>query len=147
MVDRSNGYEGVAAEFLAGRGGPRSARIGAEMVRKWARQLPAGTTVLELGCGSGVPITEVLVEEGLAVHGVDAAPSLVAAFKVRFPGTPVACEPVEESAFFGRQFDAVLSWGLMFLLPEPDQLALIRRIGDVLKPGGRLLFTSPPVPI
>ena len=62
MVDRSNGYEGVAAEFLAWRGGPGASRIGAEAVRRWARRLPEGSTVLDLGCGSGVPITEVLIE-------------------------------------------------------------------------------------
>jgi SAM-dependent methyltransferase len=143
-MDRSNGYEGVAAEFLAGRGGPQSARIGAETVRAWARQLPRGIEVLELGSGSGIPITEVLIDEGLRVHAIDAAPSFVAAFKRRFPEVPVVNEAVEDSPFFDRRFDAVLSWGLMFLLERPAQEALIGKIGTVLSPGGRLLFTSPP---
>lgn len=143
MIDRSAGYEGVAAEFLAGRGGRRSTRIGEEKVRAWARQLPRGSAVLDLGCGSGVPITEVLIDQGLVVYGVDASPSLVTAFRQRWPDTPVNCEPVEESEFFHRQFDAVLAWGLMFLLSVRSQQDLIKRISDVLKPGGRLLFTSP----
>jgi SAM-dependent methyltransferase len=85
MMDRSNGYEGVAAAFLAGRGGPASAGIGASTVRAWARTLPSGIAVLDLGCGSGIPITQVLVEEGFEVYGVDASPSLAAAFRERFP--------------------------------------------------------------
>jgi len=143
MVDRSNGYEGVAAEFLAWRGGPGASRIGAEAVRRWARRLPEGSTVLDLGCGSGVPITEVLIELGLAVYGVDASPSLVSAFQKRWPHTPIKCEAVEESAFFGRTFDAVLAWGLMFLLSASDQRKLIGRTSEALKAGGLLLFTSP----
>lgn len=143
LIDRSNGYEGVAAKFLAGRGGPGSTRIGAERVRTWARQLPHGSTVLDLGCGSGVPITEVLIDQGLVVYGVDASPSLVAAFRQRWPDTPVKCEPVEESQFFCRQFDGVLAWGLVFLLSASSQRELIRHIGGALKPGGHLLFTSP----
>lgn len=143
MTDRSNGYEGAAAEFLAVRGGPRSTRIGAEKVRTWARQLPRGCAVLDLGCGSGVPITEVLIDQGLAVYGVDASPSLVSAFKQRWPDAPIECEPVEESQFFCRQFDAVLAWGLVFLLSAPSQRKLIRRINNALKSGGHLLFTSP----
>jgi 2-polyprenyl-3-methyl-5-hydroxy-6-metoxy-1,4-benzoquinol methylase len=142
-MDPSNGYEGVAAVFLGGRGGPRSARIGAERVRAWARRLAPGSTVLDLGCGSGVPITEVLINHGLAVYGVDASPSLVSAFQQRWPHTPINCEPVEESQFFCRQFDAVLAWGLVFLLSAPDQRELIRRISTALKSDGRLLFTSP----
>lgn len=143
MTDRSNGYEGVAAAFLASRGGLRSTRIGAERVRAWARRLAPGASVLDLGCGSGIPIAEVLIEQGLAVYGVDASPSLVSAFRQRWPDTPVSCEPVEESPFFGRQFDAILAWGLMFLLSDAAQRELIRRIGGALKPRGRLLFTSP----
>lgn len=143
MIDRSNGYEKVAAEFLAGRGGPQSTRIGAQTVRTWARQLAPGSSILDLGCGSGVPITEVLIGEGLAVHGIDASPSLVAAFKQRWPDTPINCETVEESAFFSRQFDAALAWGLLFLLSARTQRELIGRISAALRPGGRLLFTSP----
>ena len=141
-MDRSHGYERVAAEFLAGRGNGAPG-VGTAAVRAWARQLAPGATVLELGCGPGVPITAVLVEAGLAVHAVDASPTFVAAFKRRFPDTPIACEPVEESSFFDRRFDAVLSWGLMFLLSPPSQRALIRRMGEALTSGGRLLFTSP----
>ena len=146
-MDRSNGYEGVAAEFLAGRGSTRSVGIGVTTVRAWARRLDRGATVLDVGCGPGFPMTSVLIDEGLAVWGVDGSPSFVAAFERRFPGVPVACEPVEESSFFGRRFDAVLSWGLMFLLPSDAQRALIRRFGEILEPGGRLLFTSPHQPI
>lgn len=143
MIDRSAGYEESAAEFLAGRGGSRSTRIGAETVRTWARRLAPGSAVLDLGCGSGVPITEVLLDRGLVVYGVDASPSLVCAFQLRWPDARINCEPVEESGFFGRQFDAILAWGLVFLLSGRAQRDLIRRISGALKPGGHLLFTAP----
>jgi 2-polyprenyl-3-methyl-5-hydroxy-6-metoxy-1,4-benzoquinol methylase len=143
MVDRSNGYEGVAAEFLAGRGGRGSTRIGAEKVRTWARRLARDSTVLDLGCGSGIPITEVLIDQGLIVYGVDASPSLVAAFRQRWPDTPVECEAAEEAQFLCQQFDGVLAWGLLFLLSADSQRELLRRIARALKPRGLLLFTSP----
>jgi SAM-dependent methyltransferase len=144
MTDRSNGYETVSAEFLAGRGNSRtrSNAIGVNAVRRWAKTLPHGSSVIDLGCGPGVPITVVLVEEGLQVFGVDAAPSFVAAFQHNLPGIPIVCEPVLESSFFNRTFDAVLSIGLMFLLNAEEQHHLIRRFADILVPGGRLLFTS-----
>ena len=142
-MDRSNGYEAVSEEFLAGRGSrSRSAGIGVKEVRKWARTLPRGSSVIDLGCGSGFPITAVLVDEGLHVFGVDAAPSFVAAFQRNLPGTPIICEAIQESRFFDRTFDAVLAWGLMFLLKSEDQHRLIQRFAEILVPGGRLLFTS-----
>jgi len=90
-----------------------------------------------------LPITEVLVAEGLQVYGVDAAPSFVEAFRRNLPNTPVACEAIQDSKFFDRTFDGVLAWGLMFLLSPEDQRRLIQRIADILVPGGRLLFTCP----
>src|SRR5215831_9483673 len=149
MTDRSNGYEGVAAEFLAGRGSARtrSKGIGVTAVRKWARTLPRGATVIDLGCGPGFPITEVLIMEGLNVYAIDASPTFIEAFRRNLPGIPVACEAVEDSTFFDRTFDGVIAWGLMFLLAAEEQRRLIQRIGDILVPGGRLLFTSPDEPV
>ena len=142
MTDDSNGYEGIAAEFLAGRGSGRGAGVGVNAVRKWARRLARGASVIDLGCGPGLPITEILVGEGLDVFGVDAAPSLVEAFRRNLPNTPVACEAVQDSRFFDRTFEAALAWGLIFLLSVEEQRRLIQKIADRLRTGGRLLFTS-----
>ena len=144
MTDASNGYEGIAAEFLAGRGRASSTAVGAREVRNWARTLPSGATVLDLGCGPGLPITKVLVEEGLNVYGIDASPSLVNAFRHNFPEIPIACESVQDSLFFNRLFDGVIAWGLIFLLLPEDQRRLIQRVAKILVPGGRFLFTSSP---
>ena len=147
-MDRSNGYEAISKEFLArrGSGGTRSTAIGVKEVRKWAITLPRGSSVIDLGCGPGFPLTVVLVEEGLQLFGVDAAPSFVAAFQRNLPGTPIVCESVLESRLFDRTFDAVLSIGLMFLLKAEEQHRLIQRFPQILVPGGRLLFTAPAKP-
>lgn len=145
-MDLSNGYEAVAKHFLARRGRAPSIGIGVEQVRKWARALPTASSVIDLGCGPGFPITAVLVEEGLQVFAVDAAPSFVAAFQRNLPGVPILCEAVQDSTMFDRTFDAVLAWGLMFLLKHDDQHHLIRRFAEILAPGGRLLFTAPAQP-
>jgi SAM-dependent methyltransferase len=147
MTDPSNGYESVAAEFLAGRGRAPATAVGAREVRDWARTLPPGAAVIDLGCGSGLPITKVLVSEGLNAYAIDASPSFVEAFRQNLPEVPVVCESVEDSLFFSRTFDAVLAWGLMFLLQPDAQRSLIQRMSDILVPGGRLLFTSPPEPL
>jgi len=143
-MDRSSGYEAVSEEFLARRGNnrTRSSAIGVKEVREWAKTLPRASSVIDLGCGPGFPITAVLVEEGLQVFAVDAAPSFVAAFQRNLPGTPVICESVLESKLFDRTFDAVLAIGLIFLFKTEEQHRLIQRFAEILVPGGRLLFTS-----
>ena len=139
MRDSSSGYDALAHEFMR----RRNPAVGVATVREWARALPPGSAVLDLGCGHGVPISQALIQDGFVVHGVDASPAMVAAFHDRFPQARVVCEAVEDSGFFGRTFDAVVAWGLLFLLAVDVQTALIHRVASVLRPGGRFLFTSP----
>jgi SAM-dependent methyltransferase len=138
--DRSNGYEAIARDFIAAR--DRS-NVGAGHVREWARSLSPGAAVLDLGCGHGVPISQVLVDLGLSVYGVEASPTLCAAFRTRFPQAYADCASVEESRFFDRRFDAVIAWGLMFLLGRDAQARVIHKVAAALNPGGKFLFTAP----
>jgi 2-polyprenyl-3-methyl-5-hydroxy-6-metoxy-1,4-benzoquinol methylase len=141
-MDKSNGYERIAKAFIKGRGHSVNG-IGASTVRAWAKSLSKPSTVLDLGCGTGIPISKVMVDEGLTVYGIDASPTMVEAFAENFPNAPVICESVENSQLFNRKFDAVICWGLIFLLPEDVQVKVIRKAAEALHRGGRLLFTSP----
>jgi SAM-dependent methyltransferase len=142
MIDESNGYDNVAEIYIKGRGRAVNG-IGSSTARAWARTLTIGSAVLDLGCGNGIPVTKILLEAGLKAHAVDASPKMVVDFQQNFPNVPVACESVERSPFFNRTFDGIISIGMMFLLSEENQRALIPKIAAALNPGGKLLFTAP----
>lgn len=139
-ADRSHGYEAVAGDFMSHR---TRSTIGVATVRRWAKLLPPGGAVLDLGCGHGVPISRTLVDEGFTVSGIDASATLISAFRAQLPGAPAEHGAVEESRFFGRQFDGVIAWGLMFLLTEDAQAKVVHKVAVALEPGGRFLFTAP----
>lgn len=136
--DLSQGWEAVAGRFIECR-----SDIGVDVVREWAGCLPRGGTILDLGCGSGMPIAQALVDDGFAVAGIDASKTLADAFRMRFPHALVACEAAEQSRFFDRQFDGVIAIGLLFLLPEEAQRTLLGRVTGALKSGGHFLFSAP----
>ena len=140
--DQSNGYEEIASIFIPGRGRNYSG-VGGSVVADWSQKLPRSATVLDLGCGTGVPISQVLIERGFNVYGVDASPSMVAAFRTLFPTVPVERAAAEDSDFFNRSFDAVVAWGLLFLLNPGVQLRLIGKVAAALSGNGRFLFTAP----
>lgn len=98
-MDKSNGYEAIAEIFVNGRGRAING-IGTSFVRRWARSLPPASVMLDLGCGTGVPVSRILIDAGMTVYGIDAAPTLVKVFHQNFPDMPVACEAAEESSYF-----------------------------------------------
>jgi SAM-dependent methyltransferase len=139
-MDSAEAYEINALDFLRSRD---KSEIGVSAVEGWSQTLRRGASILELGCGSGYPITRVLQDAGFEVSAVDSSPTLVAEFRKRFPIIPVQCAKIQESDFFGRTYDAAIAVGLLFLLPETDQVRLFNRLAGILAPSGRFLFTAP----
>jgi len=138
-TDHSAGWEAVSDKFIAVR-----SEVGAALVLGWATdRLPRSAAILDVGCGSGVPIAQGLVDVGFSVWGVDASPSLISAYRLNLPDMPVVCEPAQDSSFFNRTFVGVISIGLIFLLGEGDQRKLLTNVANVLQPDGRFLFSAP----
>lgn len=140
VLDSSRAYENHAQKFLTVR--DRST-VGISVIEQWAHSLPAGSDVLEIACGGGIPVTRTLAIAGLKLWAVDSSPTLISEFKVRFPDVPVECAHALESDYFGRKFSAVIAIGLIFLLSEDEQVRLIHRVSELLSSGGRFLFTAP----
>ena len=138
--DASLGWDAVADEFAAIRS---RLDTGLAVVEGWADRLTPGGAVLDAGAGSGEPLARMLLRRGFDVFALDASPRMAAMLRERLPADRVACEPVQTSGFFDRRFDGVLASGLVFLLDPPDQRAVIARLAEAVKPGGRLLFTAP----
>ncbi len=120
----------------------RSSVIGLPEIEELTRSLPRGARVLDLGCGIGVPIAGFLINAGFEVFGIDSSTKMIASFRQQFQAAHAVCERIEESEFFGRMFDAIVSWGVMFHLDRAAQEKVIARTGESLRENGKFLFTS-----
>lgn len=138
-IDHSQGWEAVADRFMKIR-----SEVGTAVVRSWAQEcLLPSSSIVDVGCGSGVPIAKALTDDGFALFGIDASPTLIAAFRDNLPAKPVVCEPAQDSAFFGRTFEGAVSIGLIFLLSANNQRTVLGKVAGALDPGGRFLFSAP----
>lgn len=133
-------YEKYARKFLQCRD---KSTVGIEVANQWARSLVPKSDVIEIACGGGIPVTQTLINAKLKLWVIDSSPTLLTVFKDRFPNVPVQCATVLESDFFQREYDAAISVGLIFLLRERDQIKMIDRVSEILRPGASFLFTAP----
>jgi SAM-dependent methyltransferase len=105
-------------------------------------RLPAGGSVVDLGCGCGVPVARKLVEHGYAVTGVDISEVQISRARELVPGAVFVCADATTVEFDPRSWDAVVSLYALIHIPQDEQLALLDRIGGWLRPGGWLLATT-----
>jgi len=133
-------YERFAREFDRDRGKSLMERPYLDAV---ASHLGRGAAVLDLGCGTGEPIARYFIERGYDVTGVDAAPSMLAMCRARFPNAEWI-EADMRTLGLTRRFDAVIAWDSFFHLDQHEQRAMFPIFERHIAPGGLLLFTSGP---
>jgi SAM-dependent methyltransferase len=105
--------------------------------------LPAGGSVLDIGCGAGEPIARYLIEAGLRLTGVDSSPAMIAMCCERFPEREWIVADMRTLAL-ERCFDGLLAWDSFFHLTPEDQRAMFPIFGAHAGPRAALMFTSGP---
>jgi SAM-dependent methyltransferase len=133
-------YERHAADFDRDRGRSLQERA---WLDRFLAHVPAGETILDIGCGMGEPIARYLVSEGYRVFGVDSSPSMIAMCRARFPGHEWIVADMRALDLF-RRFAGILAWDSFFHLSADDQRPMFERFARHAAPGAPLLFTSGP---
>jgi ubiquinone/menaquinone biosynthesis C-methylase UbiE len=112
-----------------------------DFVRSW--NLPAGSRILDLGCGPG-HLTHDLASIGFRGLGIDASPSMISLSKQKAVSEGLADKwdyelgDVEAVPASDASFDAAICAGVIDYLPSDEKL--IAEAARVLKPGGRFLL-------
>jgi SAM-dependent methyltransferase len=78
----SNPYDRIVGEFAEARAGFRERGYVDRLI---ALAVP-GSRILDLGCGTGVPIARYLIDHGFRVTGVDSSAAMLALAKRHCPG-------------------------------------------------------------
>lgn len=105
-------------------------------------RLPAGGSVLDLGCGCGVPVSRSLSEAGLAVTGVDFSEVQVERARSLVPRGRFLVGDITQVNFPEQSFDAAVCLFALIHVPLAEQPGLLGRIANWLRPGGALLVTT-----
>ena len=130
----ARGYDRIAERYAAWTGetwqGDR-ARFGGLLFER----LPPGAAVLDLGCGTGVPVARELATR-FAVTGVDLSPRSIALAKRNVPSATFLQADMSTLDFPPGSFDAVVAFYSIIHVPRAEHPALLRAIASWLRPGG-----------
>jgi SAM-dependent methyltransferase len=111
---------------------------------RFTADLPAGATVLDLGCGGGSPVAMHMVERGLRVTGVDSSPDMIALCRERMPDQEWIVADMRALSL-GRTFGGVLAWDSFFHLKPDDQRRMFRVFAEHAAASAFLMFNTGPM--
>jgi cyclopropane fatty-acyl-phospholipid synthase-like methyltransferase len=100
------------------------------------KELPAGATVLDLGCGAGEPVARELVSRGFRVTGLDASLAQIVRARRNVPEATFVHADMTSVPLPVRSFDAISAFYSITHVPRNEHEALIRRIAAWLRPNG-----------
>ncbi len=103
-------------------------------------RLNDGDTVLDIGCGAGIPVALTLARR-FQVTGVDISGGMIERARANVPAGEFINDDIMSVEFSTSNFNAITAFYSIFHLPREEHPELLRRIFRWLKPGGYLLAT------
>ena len=98
------------------------------------RRLPPAATILDLGCGCGVPVARFLTQAGHRVTGVDISEVQIVRARRLVPTGRFLRADATRLTLPPASFDAVICRYALIHIPMADQLPLLYKIATWLRP-------------
>ncbi|OBT58984.1 hypothetical protein VE04_00795 [Pseudogymnoascus sp. 24MN13] len=134
------GYDKIAQTYLDWTTTKKTPRLAYTEKMLSKMEAPSDATVLELGCGAGVPGTQLLSSRCAKVIANDISKAQIELAKTR-----VKCNvdfrhgDMTKLEFEAASLDAVVAFYSIFHLPRDEQPVLFKKIYSWMKPGSHLL--------
>ncbi len=127
-----DGYDTIAERYLHER------VVGGDMdlLPELVAHLGAGATVLDAGCGAGVPVMPELARAGLRAVGLDLSSAQLDLARSQDSGADLVLADLAELPFRDGAFAGVVSFYAVIHVPRSDHRAVFAEFRRVLRPGG-----------
>ena len=105
--------------------------------------IPQHSKILDLGCGSGKPIADYLIQHDHKITGVDSSDVMIEMARQNFPEQHWLQADMR-TVEFDQKFNAILAWDSFFHLTPNDQRQMFRQFARFAQQGTVLMFSSGP---
>ncbi len=112
---------------------------------RFASALPPKGRLLDLGCGSGIPVAGYFLGKGYALVGVDYSETMIELARQHYPDTdwPEVEWKVQDimRLSLSGQFEGIYSWDGFFHLSIDQQRDVLPKLSDLVKAQGAIMLT------
>ena len=107
----------------------------------FADRINTNGNILDIGCGTGLPIDKYFSERNFSIIGIDASDKMLEIAK---------SNEIKNTQFFlsyffnfdsNERFDGIIAWDSLFHFPKQRQKDIYSKVYSLLNPGGFFLFT------
>ncbi len=110
-------------------------------VRAFARKLKKHSRILDVGCGAGVPVDDILTKEGHSVVGIDLSPSLIRLAQKLVPAAEYRVFDMRKLRAGEYRVDGLVCLYAIFHIPRGEHKRVIESFASFLPSGGWLLIS------
>jgi SAM-dependent methyltransferase len=108
-----------------------------EGTEKFLAELPAGATILDVGCGAGVK-SQYLANKGFRVTGVDFSEKMIEIAKRESPEIHFEVLDVYEIDRYPERFDGIFAQAVLLHIPKGRIREVLAKLKDRINPNGLL---------
>ena len=138
VLQTIDAYERSAKECIARWDKRRHRRP--PLLVEWLQYLPAGASLLDLGCGGGQDAGD-LARRGYRIVGVDRTSALLSAGRRRYRSLPLVCADLRDLPFQAMSFDGLWAAASLMHLPKSEARQILADLYRLIRPGGLLAAT------
>lgn len=110
-------------------------------LEKLVRQVGANAKVLDLGCGTGLPLDKFLADNNIEVTGIDISQKHIDLSKRNVSGAKFIKGDFSKFDFGDEKFDGIISFYAIFHIPREEHKGLFIKMNRLLEKDGIILIT------
>jgi SAM-dependent methyltransferase len=133
-----DGYNRIAKEYYS----ERDLFKNQEEIQDFISHLPEQGTILDIGCGGGIPVLRTLVDSGYDAKGIDFSHGMLDLAKKNVPGAELVLGDITKTDFEPESLVGVISTYAFIHIFRTQHPLLYLKIFRWLKPGGVMLVST-----
>lgn len=131
------GYNKIAKRYHKQRNVYNSTKL----LKKFTKYIKRGT-ILDLGCGAGIPIDEFLVKNSYDAIGIDFSSSMVKLAKKNVPKAKFVKMDITNLKFKENSFDGALSFYAIIHIPREKHVKIYKQLHKIVRNKGIILLNA-----